>query len=136
MNYNPERLFKILSMDSAIFDEYPMISLPDNNTYWSDGWNTLDNSYNTNNSNNSFIYPRTNPTLNKSIQDLRKNYNTTSLDEPNSEHRNSVTLANDENILKSIENLKNEIIFNKNTLMDKVINNIFIKRKISNEFIL
>jgi hypothetical protein len=32
-----------------------------------------------------------------------------------------VTLADDENILKSIQNLKTEAIFSKTTIMDKVI---------------
>jgi hypothetical protein len=123
MNYNPERLFKILSTDSTLFDEYPMISLPDNNTYWSDGWNTFENSYNNINRNNSFIYPKTYSMLNKSIQDIRKNnYDSPSSDESfTNQQQNNVTLADDENILKSIQNLKTEAIFSKTTIMDKVI---------------
>lgn len=143
MNFNPDRLIKILSMDMNSWQEYPMISLPDNNTYWSDGWNTLENSYISSNSttNQAFIYPKIYSMLSKSTQDLRKKQtfiNSNSIDIGNYELNNNnnddelfsnnefVTLANDENVLRSIENIKNELILNSNTIMDKVKKNRFL----------
>jgi hypothetical protein len=141
MNYSPERLIKILSMDSGYSKsfEYPIISLPDNNTYWSDGWDSYNNIYNNNNYNttNNFIYPKIYSMLSKSTNDLRKqksfdcddinNNFEISIDESNNNNSEElVILANDESVLVSIENLKNDLLSNKNTIMDKVCR-IFIE---------
>ena len=110
MNFNPERLVKILSVDSTSPSiEYPMISLPDNNTYWSDGWNTLENSYN-NNPSGQFIYPKVYQMNHRKGSKEDQNLSSSSNEEEYVCINEFVTSANNENVLTSIENIKNEMI--------------------------